>query len=590
MNESNKNKAKILYKENNIENQPVFDSNDLKLLNELSSNNNNINSSKNNYNDINLKEPIILSTPYTISNNIDPKIIISSKNNSNEYHNYNSILKEKVNNLNSISKELLSNIDSDKEFSTTTKSNNLNKKNKDNKEKRETIDINDIGKILGGNIEKDDNYYNDDYNNNNYNLNNSSEMNNNLYQNNMTNSNMYIQLRNENEKLQKENISLKQELTNTINSLNEYKKKESNKENDNKQIEYKLHSLQSKLELYETSLENTKTQYEDQINKYQNQITKYEDIIKIVNSFFNNIENKFSLNLNSNNNVMNGINFEENIQKIEKYILGLNAEIKNYRLILENNSFNNPQNQNQNELGNNNINDFYLYNKNDINNINNINNNTNNFAFKDNLNVNVKKSNKLNINKYNFNYEDKKNNELNNNNNGIILNDNDEERNYINDNNEDIKINNQNFSNYQQNYMNNNNSNKDYKLLEQRVMMLEKELQFQQNVYPQNASDPRLNYFTYNNKEDERNSVIFQNDIIAERMRPPSRGSYDRIKENKKGHKIKKKKRKMMIDKIEEQQSYDKSDIISQGNNYRTLKMSKDRTNRKVNSRIKTRK
>ena len=588
MNESNKNKAKILYKENNIENQPVFDSNDLKLLNELSSTNNNINSSKNNYNDINLKEPIIQSTPYTISNNIDPKIIISSKNNSNEYHNYNSILKEKVNNLNSISKELLSNIDSDKDFSTTTKSNNLNKKNKDNKEKRETIDINDIGKILGGNIEKDDNYYNDDYNNNNYNLNNNSEMNNNLYQNSMNNSNMYIQFRNENEKLQKENISLKQELANTINSLNEYKKKESNKENDNKQIEYKLHSLQSKLELYETSLENTKTQYEDQINKYQNQINKYEDIIKIVNSFFNNIENKFSLNLNSNNNIMNGINFEENLQKIENYILGLNAEIKNYRLILENNSFNNPQNQNQNELGNNNINDFYLYNKNDINNIN---NNTNNFAFKDNLNVNVKKSNKLNINKYNFNYEDKKNNELNNNNNGIILNDNDEERNYINDNNEDIKINNQNYSNYQQNFMmNNNNSNKDYKLLEQRVMMLEKELQFQQNIYPQNASDPRLNYFTYNNKEDERNSVIFQNDIIAERMRPPSRGSYDRIKENKKGHKIKKKKRKMMIDKIEEQQSYDKSDIISQGNNYRTLKMSKERTNRKVNSRIKTRK
>ena len=528
---------------------------------------------------------MIQSTPYTISNNINPNIIISSKNNSKEYHNYNSILKEKVNNLNNISKELLSNIESDNALSTNTKNSNSNKKNKSNNEKRETIDINDIEKILGGNIEKDDNYdnyYNNDKNNINYNGNNNNEMNNNLYQNSINNSNMYTQLKNENEKLQKENIYLKQELTNTINSLNEYKGKESNKENDNKQIEYKLHSLQSKLELYEASLENTKTQYEDQINKYQNQITKYEDIIKIVNSFFNNINNKLSLNLNSsNNNVMNGINFEENFQTIEKYILGLNNEIKNYRLILENNSFNNFQNQNQNELSNIKKNDSYMYNKNNI-------NNTNDFIFKDNINVN--KSKNLNINKYNFNYEDKKNNELNNTNNENILNGNNEESNYINDNNEDININNQNYSNYQQNFMNNNNSNKDYKLLEQRVMMLEKELKFQQNAYPQNVSDPRLNYFTYNNKDDERNGIIFQNDIIAERMRPSSKGSYDRVKENKKGHKIKKKKRKMMIDKIEDQQNKDKSDIISNSNNYRTFITNKERTNRKVNSRIKSRK
>ena len=532
----------------------------------MSSKNNNINT-KNNYNDINLKEPMIQSTPYTISNNINPNIIISSKNNSNEYHNYNSILKEKVNNLNNISKELLSNIDSDNSLSINTKNNNSKKNNKSNNEKREIIDINDIGKILGGNIEKDDNYdnyYFDDNNNINYNGNNKNEMNNNLYQNSINNSNMYIQLKNENEKLQKENIYLKQELTNTINSL--------------KQIEYKLHSLQSKLELYEASLENTKTQYEDQINKYQNQITKYEDIITIVNSFFNNIDNKFSLNLNlSNNNVMNGINFEENLQTIEKYILDLNNEIKNYRLILENNSFNNLQNLNQADLSNIKLKDSYLYNKNNFNNIN-------DFVFKENIN----ESKKLNINKYNFNYEDKKNNDINNNNNGNILNNNDEESKYINNNNEDINLNNQNYSNYQQNFINNNN--KDYKLLEQRVMMLEKELKFQQNAYPHNESDPRLNYFTYNNKEDERNGIIFQNDIIAERMRSSSKGSYDRIKENKKGHKIKKKKRKMMIDKLEDQQNKDKSDIISNSNNYRTFIINKEKTNRKVNSRIKSRK
>ena len=525
---------------------------------------------------------MILSTPYTISNNINPNIIISSKNNSNEYHNYNSILKEKVNNLNSISKELLSNIDPDKASSTNTKNNNSNQKNKGNKEKRETIDINDIEKLLGGNFEKEENYCNDNYNNNNYNFNNSNEMNNNLYKNNMNNSNIYIQLKNENEKLQKENLYLKQELTNTINLLNEYKGKESNKENDNKQIEYKLHSLQGKLELYESSLENTKTQYEDQINKYQSQITKYEEILKILNSFFSNIDNKFSLNLiSSNNNILNGINYEENLQKVEKYIFNLNTEIKNYRLILENNSLNNcqAQTQNQNELYNSKINNSYY------NNINNI----NDFVFKDNININ--KSNKLNINKYNFNYEDKKNNELNSNNNGIISNDNIEERNYINDNNEDININNQNYSSYQQSInMNNNNSNKDYRLLEQRVMMLEKELKFQQTAYTPNVSDPRINYFTYNNKEDERNGIIFQNDIIAERIRPSSKGSYDRIKDNKKGHKTKKKKRKMMIDKIDEQKINDKSEIVSHSNNNRSFIINKERTNRKVNSKIKSRK
>ena len=95
---------------------------------------------------------MIQSTPYTISNNINPNIIISSKNNSNEYHNYNSILKEKVNNLNNISKELLSNIDSDNALSINSKNNNSKKNNKSNNEKREIIDIIDIGKILGGNI------------------------------------------------------------------------------------------------------------------------------------------------------------------------------------------------------------------------------------------------------------------------------------------------------------------------------------------------------------------------------------------------------------------------------------------------------
>ena len=45
-----------------------------------------------------------------------------------------------------------------------------------------------------------------------------------------------------------------------------------------------------------------------------------------------------------------------------------------------------------------------------------------------------------------------------------------------------------------------------------------------------------------------------------------------------------------MIDKFEDQQNKDKSDIISNSNNYRTFIINKEKTNRKVNSRIKSRK
>ena len=66
---------KILFKENNIDNKPVFDDSDLKIINELSSQNNN---------DLNLKEPIIESTPYSISSNINPNIIIYNNKSSND--------------------------------------------------------------------------------------------------------------------------------------------------------------------------------------------------------------------------------------------------------------------------------------------------------------------------------------------------------------------------------------------------------------------------------------------------------------------------------------------------------------------------
>ena len=135
---------------------------------------------KNNYNtsippfkELNLNEPIIENTPYTISGNLNPNIIISSNKKLNENHNYNSMLKDKVNNLNNKSKELLSNINLENNYNETNYKNDINLNNGyKNNIKKETIDINDIGKIIGGNIENknflknnNDNYMNEINNN-----------------------------------------------------------------------------------------------------------------------------------------------------------------------------------------------------------------------------------------------------------------------------------------------------------------------------------------------------------------------------------------------------------------------------------------
>ena len=64
---------------------------------------------------------------------------------------------------------------------------------------------------------------------------------------------------------------------------------------------------------------------------------------------------------------------------------------------------------------------------------------------------------------------------------------------------------------------------KGYKSLEQRVMKLEKELKYQQN---------------------KNNNIIFNNDILAEKIRPSITERDDIIQEDNNGHKIKKEKRK----------------------------------------------
>ena len=107
------------------------------------------NKNNNNYNPnlkgLNLNEPVTENTPYTISGNLNPNIIISNNKKLTENHNYNSILKDKVNILNNKSKELLSNINLENNYNEMNYNNNsinINHNNGyKNDYKKEIIDI-----------------------------------------------------------------------------------------------------------------------------------------------------------------------------------------------------------------------------------------------------------------------------------------------------------------------------------------------------------------------------------------------------------------------------------------------------------------
>ena len=381
---------------------------------------------------------------------------------------------------------------------------------------------------MGGNIEKEISFKDYDIN----------KINNNFL--NKINSNEYLRLKNENEKLIKENISLKQELINTLNELKQYKEKDNKKDNNNKQIEYKLSSLQNKLEAYETSLENTKTQYEEQINIYQKEISNYNNIITIINSFFNHLSNNFNI-IFQNNNILNGKEFEDNLEIIKKYIFNLNEEIKKYKAIIQKEK-NNYANERE-MIQENNKSDFFW----------------------------EKDRNHKNIFKYNFMFDEttKISNNINNEDNNL-------------------NINNENELDYQNNlkeykYTNNNKSNNEYKSLEQRILMLENELKFQKNKNKENFTGPRINY-NINDMDDSKNKIIFQNDILAEKVKTSDLVNNDTSKIKK----MKKKKKKKKIEKIEFDKRHDNSDIIYYNtNNYKSFIINKDKSNKKSNSRRK---
>ena len=127
-----------------------------------------------------------------------------------------------------------------------------------------------------------------------------------------------------------------------------------------------------------------------------------------------------------------------------------------------------------------------------------------------------------------------------------------------------------------------NNPKIDYKALEQRVLMLEKKLINQQNIYNDSKTINRdLNYFPYNTQQ---NLNIFQNGILSEKVRPLSvknNNNYIAFDKNKKTQKKKKKSRTKLIE-----DEY-KNDISSKNKNKSFTNTNRGKSNKKINKQNK---
>ena len=167
---------------------------------------------------------------------------------------------------------------------------------------------------------------------------------NNFYENNNNNNTNNHKL--ENEKLTKENMSIKKELNDAINTINRIKDQPLllNNNNNNNEFNKQLSILQNKISIYELSLEETKNKYETEINYYIQQLSNYNILISIVNSFFQNIFKNYMHNYNYSLNIPNNLqkntyatplnreDLEEKFKIIEKYIFNLNNELNNYKI------------------------------------------------------------------------------------------------------------------------------------------------------------------------------------------------------------------------------------------------------------------
>ena len=340
---------------------------------------------------------------YSPTEEKDTKIItnISRINNDNDSYNFFNNIDYPINNNYNKGNDInFTNISND-----TSLNSNINAPLKYKK-----YNFHEIRKELNNKEKNDFNNFYENNNNNNTNNHNQNLLRFNSYRDIHYNSDFHSNINNEieknklkleNEKLTKENMSIKKELNDALNTINRIKDQPLLlNNNNNNEFNKQLSILQNKISIYELSLEETKNKYETEINYYIQQLSNYTILISIVNSFFQNIFKNYMHNYNYSLNIPNNLQkntyatplnrdeFEEKFKIIEKYIFNLNNELKNYKI--KNKTF-----------------ESSLLNPNLIDN-------------KDDININIKDDEfKLNNN----NEEDNQDNEWNNNNSFIKTND-----------------------------------------------------------------------------------------------------------------------------------------------------------------------
>ena len=274
-----------------------------------------------------------------------------------------------------------------------------------------------------------------------------------------------------------------QEQINKLKKENEFLKKNI-EENENKEVSedltHQLMDLKKKLGEYDSSIEITKSKYNEEIGKLKYQIRDYNSYIHLTYLFFHNITNNalssLGFNIEKQNNILISIEeFQQKLIQIENFIYDIlkensNLKIKYHKLLESNNNklFNEDNieevinnNFEKNNISNNIVNDSY-------------NTSGSNFMAKGPENV------------FENNYENFSNNK----------NQNQELKNV------DIKT---------HNYCDSQGTIEIYKTLEQRLNILEKELNIQKNF--QN---------NYNNQNQVFHTVNAKNDTIIGRIRSKS--------------------------------------------------------------------
>ncbi len=274
-----------------------------------------------------------------------------------------------------------------------------------------------------------------------------------------------------------------QEQINQLKKENELLKKNI-EENENKEVSedltHQLMDLKKKLGEYNSSIEITKSKYNEEIGKLKYQIRDYNSYIHLTYLFFHNITNNalssLGFNIEKQNNILISIEeFQQKLIQIENFIYDILKENSNlkikYHKLLESNNNKLFKEDNIEEVINNN------FEKNNIsNNIVNDSYNTSGSNFMPKGPENVFENNYEN-----FSNNKNQNQELNN---------------------VDIKT---------HNYCDSQGTIEIYKTLEQRLNILEKELNIQKNF--QN---------NYNNQNQVFHTVNAKNDTIIGRIRSKS--------------------------------------------------------------------